>query len=129
MNSLPVNSFQSFFTKPFFMSAKKEFNLFFMCCSRFDCVDQKGYNAIFLMLASLNPKETLPFILTNAGSTSATLQFPTKIFIKVSDFSKEPSKMMSRSTNHGKEAGISFKPLENVKLQAVGVRTARARST
>lgn len=96
---------------------------------RFDCVDQKGYNAVFLLLASLNPKETLPFILTDAGSASATLQFPTKISIKVSDFSKEPPKMMSRSTSHGKEAGISFRPPEKLKLQAVGFRIARARST
>jgi len=96
---------------------------------RFNCVDQKGYNAIFLLLASLDPKETLPFILTDNGSASATLQFPTKIFIKISDFSKEPSKMISRLTNHGKEALINFKPPENVKLQGVGFRIARARST
>jgi hypothetical protein len=91
---------------------------------RFDCVDQKGYNAIFLLLASLDPKETLPFILTSTSSALATVQFPTKIYIKISDFSKEPSKMISRLTNHGKEALISFKPPENVKLQGVGMRIA-----
>jgi len=91
---------------------------------RFDCVDQKGYNAIFLLLASLDPKETLPFILTSTGSALATVRFPTKIYIKISDFSKEPSKMISRLTNHGEEAGIIFKPPEKVKLQGVGVRLA-----
>lgn len=96
---------------------------------RFNCVDQKGYNVIFLLLSSLNPKETLPFILSDTGSASATLQFPTKIFIKISDFSKEPSKMISRLTNHGEEAGIIFKPPEKVKLQGVGFRIARTRST
>jgi hypothetical protein len=90
---------------------------------------QKGYNVIFLLLASLNPKETLPFILSGTGSASATLQFPTKIFIKISDFSKEPSEMISRLTNHGEEAAIGFKPPENFKLQGVGFRIARTRST
>ena len=95
---------------------------------RFDCVDQKGYNAIFLLLASLNPKETLPFILNYASSASAILPFPTKIFIKVSDFSKEPSKMMSRLTNHGEEALISIKLPEAVKLQGVGFRMKRTKN-
>ena len=94
---------------------------------RIDLIDQKGFNVIFILIASLGPKETLTFILNDAGLSSTTLQFPTNIFLKISDFSKESPAMISRSTNYSQEALIKIKPPESGTIKGVGIRLKKSR--
>ena len=89
---------------------------------RFDGTDQAGNKAIFLMLASLNPEEIWPFVLTNYSPQIPSATTQPKVFIGICSFAREPSPTLFHP---GKQAAFQFKPPENIKVESVSLLMRR----
>lgn len=90
---------------------------------RYNGIDQMGNKAIFLLLSSLNPREVFSFVLTDKNPTPSSILFQTKVAVKVCDFSREPSSILSKPGS----IALSFKPPEKFTLQGVAFRMKRSK--
>jgi len=88
---------------------------------RYDVRDDAGNDAILLSIGSLDPKETLSFVLVKKSLSSSDVLFPTKVILSVIGFSHEPTKMMAKK---GK-VGFQFRMYESVTLKSISVKLRR----
>jgi hypothetical protein len=89
---------------------------------RFNCTDQAGNRAIFLLLANLNPGEISSFVLTNNSLYTPSASTKPKAFIGVCGFARKPAPTLFQP---GKKVAFSFKPPEAIKLESISVLMKR----
>ncbi len=82
---------------------------------RVDGTDEAGNKAIFLWLASLNPRSACTLILTNKSPYIPPASEQPKAFVSVCSFEREPGSVLQ---SDGKVA-ISFKPPENITVASI----------
>jgi hypothetical protein len=85
---------------------------------RYNCTDQTGNKAILLLIADLNPKETLSFVLRNKNLEPSSVLFQTKLNLSVVGLSQKPATVFTKKG----EAGMSFTPPEKLRLEGVAFR-------
>lgn len=88
---------------------------------RIDCTDQAENKAIFLNLASLNPREVWTFLLTNNSSYVPPASTQPKAFIGICSFEREPAPTLIQP---GKMA-LQFRPPENIKVSSISLLMKR----
>ncbi len=91
---------------------------------RIDFLDKKGYKIIFLLLSNIDPSETIHFIL-DSNSSDVSFSGPSRIFLKVSSFSNEPSMSINRVNGNKKISAMRIKPPESGTLKGTWILRKR----
>lgn len=89
---------------------------------RIDGIDQSGNKAIFLWLASINPKDVCTFALINESPGEISTELKPRAFIGICGFNGEPAPILHQS---GKKAAVKFKSPEDIKVESIGVLIKR----
>jgi hypothetical protein len=85
---------------------------------RYNGTDKTGNKAVFLLIADLNPRETLSFVLGNINPKPSAVFYQVRVALSVVGFSRKPATILSQK---GKVA-MSFTPPESFKLEGVALR-------
>lgn len=89
---------------------------------RINGTDQTGNKAIFLLLASLNPREIWPFVLTNNSPYVPSASTQPKALIGICSFARKPASTLFQPRG---KAAFSVKPPEPIKVESIALLMKR----
>jgi len=82
---------------------------------RINGTDQAGNKAIFLWLASLDPRDVCTFVLTNNSPYAPSGSIQPKALIGVCGFDREPAPVLQKED----QVAFLFTPPENIKVEGI----------
>jgi hypothetical protein len=85
---------------------------------RFDGTDEAGNSVIYLLIASINPKDTVTFLARNVKTMKQSGLYQTKLVLTVAGLSQKPASIVSNKKTIGK----NFVPPEKFKLERISFR-------
>jgi len=89
---------------------------------RFNGTDETGNSVIYLLIANLNPKETVTFLIRNRKTVTLSGLYQIKVILSVAGFSQKPATIVTKEDQMGK----SFAPPEKFKLEGVSFRLRKS---
>ena len=85
--------------------------------------NQAGVEVIFLLIASLDPRETLTFLLENRGPYRNPETARVEVVNTVEGFSQEPPEVLIEQTGNDEAIAIPFRPPETFQLKSFTIST------
>jgi hypothetical protein len=93
--------------------------------ARFNGTDETGNSVIYLLIASLNPKDTVTFFARNRKNMKHSGSYQTRLVLTVAGLSQKPASMVTKKNAMGK----NFTPPEKFKLESVSFRLKKTSET
>jgi hypothetical protein len=86
--------------------------------TRLNGIDERGNSVIYLLIASLNPKDTITFFARNRKNMKHAGLYQTKLVLSVAGLSQKPASVITKKNAMGK----NFTPPEKFKLESVSFK-------